>query len=735
MREFVKTSLYLSLFAVVFTPLVSFDTLFFPAITSKAVFFYGVVQLALLLYFIHLNIDKDPLLPDLSTLVLILPLFVGLVGVSSLLSDNPMVSFFGDFERMDGWVTLLHLMILFLLTSALFTKSKIWDRFFFTSTGVSVIVFFSALFKYLETSEAHTAEIRVDVLFGNATFLGTYAMLHIFIGAYLATRQKLFSRAQVLLLSISLLNLATIIFSGTRAALIGVFSGLGVSFLVYFLKTDGIDRYRKIVSVFIIGLTLIIGAGVANHYRAELENVSMIGRLLHLTPETLTQQPRYYIWKAAIEGFQDKPFMGWGVNQFLNVYNLHYSPETKSRFNVAIGEIWIDRAHNMYLEWLVAGGLLSFGLYIFLLGYSIYVVLKRLKTKLSSQALLLGLLTAYMINNLFAFDSLSTFIIFFTLLGYIHFLDQSLNLKFKTPAVFSYLKTTVATIGVIIVVLAAKNITWATYTTASTVADFLRSGPGSEEQLQTLSSLTAPDTYAPWHVNMILAEEIRAILKTKKAEPDVALTLAEKITEKINSEQDEGIRDARTAYLYCRAVRQFGDLENAKELCLMAVESAPNTQDVLLELGQVYRDLAMYEESLEVIKNAYLGEPDYDPIRPEYAAALVYTGNIAEAHKILNERYGTHLIDDKSLLTAYTHIHAYSDALEIIEKHIKEDPAEIGYHISRVSIYLKLGQKDNAITAVKDLMELDKNFKKTGRNIIKQIEAGEDILGSNFPLE
>jgi O-antigen ligase len=61
------------------------------------------------------------------------------------------------------------------------------------------------------------------------------------------------------------------------------------------------------------------------------------------------------------QGFKEKPVFGWGQENFNYVFNKYYNPAMFDQ------EQWFDRAHNEFLDWLIAGGLPAFFLYISLL--------------------------------------------------------------------------------------------------------------------------------------------------------------------------------------------------------------------------------------------------------------------------------------------------------------------------------------------------------------------------------
>src|ERR1035437_6613632 len=127
------------LFAVLFVPLYVNNSLFFPFITGKNFAFRIIVELAALIWVILMLRDKS-YRPKLSWLSIAVVVFVGVVAVADAFGSNPVKSFLSNFERMEGWITLAHLLVYFFLLTSVLRTWKYWRSFFQFSVAVSVIV-------------------------------------------------------------------------------------------------------------------------------------------------------------------------------------------------------------------------------------------------------------------------------------------------------------------------------------------------------------------------------------------------------------------------------------------------------------------------------------------------------------------------------------------------------------------------------------------------------------------
>ncbi|MEK7108921.1 MAG: hypothetical protein AAB919_00600, partial [Patescibacteria group bacterium] len=123
-------------------------SLFFPYITGKNFAFRILVEVALLGY--TLLALRDPKYrPRASWIMWAALALVAWMGLATLASVDPVKSFWSNFERMEGYINLLHLFVWFVITGAVLTAGNLWDRFINTSIGASVLMGCIALFQVM----------------------------------------------------------------------------------------------------------------------------------------------------------------------------------------------------------------------------------------------------------------------------------------------------------------------------------------------------------------------------------------------------------------------------------------------------------------------------------------------------------------------------------------------------------------------------------------------------------
>src|SRR3990167_9974496 len=224
-----KYVIFAALFLVPFVPLVVSTSLFFPFITGKAFAFRLLVEIALVAYLV-LAIRLPEYRPKFSWILVALTTFLVVMGLADFFGANSFKSFWSNYERMEGYITLLHLGAIFLVMGSVLKTEDLWNKLLATSLFASAIM---AIYSFLQLAGKITINqggVRVDGTFGNAAYLAIYMVFHIFFAGLLFMR---FSEnwQRILISVIGLMNLAILYFTATRGAVLGLLGGVLVACL------------------------------------------------------------------------------------------------------------------------------------------------------------------------------------------------------------------------------------------------------------------------------------------------------------------------------------------------------------------------------------------------------------------------------------------------------------------------------------------------------------------------
>jgi O-antigen ligase len=156
------------------------------------------------------------------------------------------------------------------------------------------------------------------------------------------------------------------------------------------------------MSVLVV-LVIIVGSLFAVRNADSCNSNPAIQRLTSVFSLKSALGPRITIWHMALEGIKEKPVTGWGQEGYNYIFNKYYEPSLYAQ------EPWFDRAHNIFLDWAVAGGipaLLLFLTALLTVAWSLY----RAPVSRAERVLLLSALFGYAVQGLAVFDNLFTYI-------------------------------------------------------------------------------------------------------------------------------------------------------------------------------------------------------------------------------------------------------------------------------------------------------------------------------------
>jgi len=407
--------------AVLVVPLLYSSKFVFPFITPKTIFFRAVVEVALFFYLVLIFLEPAyrPRLDKISLAILI---YLFILTLASLFGINFYHSFWGNIERGEGLITLYHLFIFFFLLKTLFRTKEQWLWFFDFSLLISFLVALYALAQKLCLPwVVHSCFYRLDSLIGNASFLAAYLLFSLFLIPYLwwEKRKAVYSFLwRSLYLIVFLLNFYILFYTQTRGAILGFF--LGVLIMIF----GGVffSRSRRLKISFLIGVIILLSLPALiwlNRESAWVKNQATLRRLTTISWQDLTTQSRLLVWRSSLEGFKERPLLGYGYENFNIAFNKHFPVLI---FKDEGSRLWWDRAHNILVDHLVVGGVFGLISYLAIFLLVIYLLWKR--TSRLVFLFFFSLLSAYFFQNLFVFDTHSSYVMFYACLALIAFLTQ-----------------------------------------------------------------------------------------------------------------------------------------------------------------------------------------------------------------------------------------------------------------------------------------------------------------------
>ena len=402
-REYTREEIinFLLYCVIIIVPLI-FTKTKFVYISSKLVALY--ILGALLLFFGV----KDIFLPMFKEKAIALVFLVSIL-IPSILSPYKQIAFLGSDVRGEGFVMYCIYILLFLVAIKYF---KLTDKSINIVFFVASIISIYGVFQFYGIDPIQ--QTMLGLIFadggsistiGNRNFLSNYICIFLFISSamYILKGQKKY----LIFASIQFAGLLCTLTRGGWLSFL-VFAAIGLLFII---KRKACLKRALILffTLLLVFATINITTNNAIFERTDKEQiVSEDGELKGTVGE------RSEIYNICFKAIKDSPLIGFGPDT-LKVRLLDDYPED------AIGymlnhEVYIDKAHNEFIEYAVSDGIITFLCYLILISKIVIDLLKNKKDDIS--IVLFLTLIGYTVQGLFNISTIAVAPLYWILLGY-----------------------------------------------------------------------------------------------------------------------------------------------------------------------------------------------------------------------------------------------------------------------------------------------------------------------------
>jgi O-antigen ligase/tetratricopeptide (TPR) repeat protein len=712
-----RIGIYIGLFSMPFLALVVANGLYFPFITGKNFAFRIIIEVVFALWVI-LALYAPEYRPKKSLALILGGLFVVSIGISTVLAENPTKAFWSNFERMEGYITILHLAMYTTVMVSVMKTETLWRRFFNGSLIASAIIALYALMQLWGVFNISQSAVRLDATFGNATYFAVFMLIHSFIALYALARWAGQNRwLQVGYATLFVVNGLLVFYSSTRGSILGLIGGLVLAGLIAAIMGGGKFRIAGITLVaFILVLT-----GIFYSVRDTdiVRTHPVLERLASISIDA--GRTRFTIWGMAYQGFLERPVFGWGQEGFNHLFSKYYVPKLYTQ------EPWFDRAHNVILDWLVAGGLVGMVLYISLYLVMLYYLWRpggQFET--SERAILTGLIAGYGFHNIFVFDNLMSYVLFLALFTYITVrATRDAPEPTGTPLPESSAQVAVpAVIGILAVVMYFFN--YAGYASASDIIQGLTPHPEgvtkNAEYFERAAKRTGLGYQEVGEQYLQFALQMRG---RNIGDQEFQQRVANGAKTTMEGVLSQSPNDARLLVFFGSFLRQYGDAGLSRTYLDRAVAVSPQKQSVLLERGLLSLTEGKYDLALQDFKTVYETAPEFQRTHILYATSAILAKDQALATEILTRHFGNDEPEDATIIQAYVMSKQSAKAIRIAEARVAADPTNVEKLKFLSGVYLQTGDRGGAIRALERAIELDPKFKAEGESYITQIRENK----------
>ena len=379
--------LYLGVFAILCMPFVVFFEVLYPYTVPKALWVQTLNWIMLSIYLCGIILNKELYVrykPKLNFIFYLYLTYILLYFLSSIFGDDFNFSFFGEFQRMNGLYWHLHTLIFLFILSACSNINKFFYNLF---SFIFFTGFIFATFYILEYYKifyfdmpGYSDQTRAVFTTGNPGFAGLYMMLIFFIGFGLfkvnfvnipfsflrLNKIKYLYKCYIYYLYISItmfLLLYAIILSASRSVIPGLLSGIIMYvFLLFFSFRNQISQRNLInvicviILIFISIVLLFLVTGIIDTSMDRFVNIFNNQR----ESGDMGLSSRLSNVNVSIKAFFERPLIGYGMNNYMIPYNKFVIPSQITSWEM-------DNAHNIFLNILSTGGILTLLTYLYLM--------------------------------------------------------------------------------------------------------------------------------------------------------------------------------------------------------------------------------------------------------------------------------------------------------------------------------------------------------------------------------
>lgn len=730
--DFHLLGIKLLVFLIPFLPLYVSKSIYFPYIAGKNFAFRIVIEFAAALWLVLIWSKKEYRLQNSKIMFSVL-VFTFIVGFADIIGVNPYNSFWSNYERMEGYITILHLVLYFSILKSILTTRRDWTFFLnlFLVSGTFAGLYAIGISSINAPRYVMEYGARISGTIGNPPFLASYLLLIVSIGLILISRtQKNFLR--IFYIVTVLLNLIAIYLTSSRGTIIAALIGL-VILLIYYLSEKYDKRKKKwfkkrvlaCMALFVIIAVVIISFAETEFIRKD----RTISRFASMFSDSAVET-RFDAWKMALHGIKERPLLGWGQENFLSLYTIVPIPFTDD-------QVWVDRAHNIMIDWLVNAGFIGLISYLSIFGSAIAALIRAIRNRTVQEkegVVIIIAIIVYFIQNLFTFDTINTYLVFFALLAYIDNIsavDSSARSKNNHPVE----KKTVMYAGSLFIALLAsvstayfvnyKPIRQAQITKQSSVipSEHEAFTPLLDNFKRALSYRTFGDTY----VRLQMASVANGIYARRLFEHKEGLffirSTAEELYNGISRNRNNLMYLSSVIFLYQRmAVYDPSFIVRTEALINACLKLNPEYIRIHVMLSDLYVLKKDYEGAFTAIERAVAANPQNDVLQIKLALAAILTKRekvasmaVEKAKDIRNDQ-NYNIASDKrqmfsldelySFAQAYREVKDYGRALNYYNEMLNITPSDARLHYEVADIYRLAGDIINAEKESKKAAEL-----------------------------
>ena len=731
------TILKYAIYACAFMPLIIFSQYISPFHFGKVVVFRSVVEAMLALYAVLVMMHRE-YRPRIDRFFLAFLAFAVAYSIATFTSVNVYQSFWGTLERMGGMYSFWHYFAFYVIITSILRTREEWLMFLKITVGVAVL---SAFYGFGQRTNiaffiGSGGRERIFGTIGNAALFAGYEILNVFLALIFGFTTPKKGERNIFFAAAAIMTLA-VFMTVVRGSVLGISVGFIVFTGLYFWETNS-KLAKKALLALVVLAVIFAGFGLIFRNTSFVKNSPYLSRVTDFSLSSFTVQTRFWAWQAGLKGWSENPkkiIFGWGPENFNIPFSKYFNPKF---FNGPGSETLFDRAHNMFVEILVTTGLLGFITYIGLF-VVIFRSLWQLKKKPEFRIPAIGLIAmtvAYIIHNSFIFDTSANFLVFFSVLGFIAWMNNPEPFRpdpARRPVSSGLAVGTGIVLGIAsLIVIYQTNIktTNANYaTTRGIIAGWSNDFNGA---VQAYQQATAYDVAGKYEYRNRYAQFLLDYSSTGDTKPvnvqtafKEAIALEEKNAAENPSDYLPELYLSRLNIILGKDDPKSPYNDEALKHSMKALTYSETFVRTYYEIAQGYLNKGDLPIAISYFKKAV-------DLNPTVGISYWYLGSVemqagqtaqalADMDTAIKKDYRLTESDYLNLASTYIKKNDFAHLVTIYEGLVKLQPTNAQYIASLAVAYSKVGRIDDAVAAAHQAAQVDPSFETEARNFVQSL--------------
>jgi len=701
------------LFIIPFLPLYSEGSLFFPFISGKGFAFRILVEIAAAAW-VLLALSDKAYRPKFSWPFVIYGALVVWMFIADFFAVNSHKAFWSNYERMDGFVTLAHVFVFFVVASSVLSVGTLFKKWWLTVLGASTIVAAHGILQLLGMAQIHQSGTRLDANFGNSAYFAAYLLFVIAIALWQACEHKGWLRYGLFVLTgIHVMLLAA---TATRGAMLGLVGAATLGSIMY--AFSGGARGRKVGAGLLAGIVLLVGGFLIMKDSSFVQNDPALSRFASIS--LADGSTRFTLWGMAAKGISERPLLGWGHEGFNYVFTKHYEPSLYAQ------EPWFDRAHNVFIDWMIYGGIPAFLLFVGLFVSAIYALVRSSYGRVAKVLLICALL-GYGIQALFVFDNLMSYILFAAILGMAH-VSVAKPYK-KLEGLKEMPERTLSSIAVPVVLVVAVTVIWVVNVPGIVGGQNLIRALGARQDVSNSHAFyekaIQSGTFATQEIREQLVSYAGIVVPVSTVSNEAKTSIFTYAVSEMEKEIARAPEDARLKIMLAQTFAAAGNLPTTVTLLEEANKLSPKKQTVILQIGLESWKMGNKEKAHEHFTRAYELDTRNKEAALYAAAGRIITGDKAGGLSVLMDTYGTTTVDADVIRFAFVDAQMYPELIQSAWRQVVERGGTAEARLFYARALATGGRMSEARAEIEAVIKAFPGTKAAGEELLRQIEAGQ----------